>query len=241
MSARTAACPGGSRYRRASGPAAGSSTSSSPLAAWCSSHSRIYRSVVPVREASSAEVAGPSAFRAWYRPSRSPRYTVSSSSAPTMSRNSRPLSAAGSPSSLCADRCSSAPMPPKLQSPEDNRPRPEAGAASHRRVRRRLLKWDRRRLRLPERCLGRRHSGSAESFQIGYDWGEDDAPQLGEPQPVILTVTDDGEVAWPDHVIATRFDAAEGSSTSIAVPPSGSSALLVGRRHAFTPVRPRHW
>jgi Osmosensitive K+ channel His kinase sensor domain len=55
-------CPGGREYRRAGGPATGSSTSSSPLAAWCSSHSRIYRSMVPVRAASSAEVAGPSVY-----------------------------------------------------------------------------------------------------------------------------------------------------------------------------------
>jgi hypothetical protein len=33
--------------------------------------------------------------------------------------------------------------------------RPEACAASYRRQRRRRLKWDGRRLRLPERCLGR--------------------------------------------------------------------------------------
>ena len=74
--------------------AAGSSTSSSPLAAWCSSHSRMYRSLVPVRAASSAEVAGPPAWSARYRPSRSPRYTVNSSSAPVTSWNSRSASAA---------------------------------------------------------------------------------------------------------------------------------------------------
>ena len=38
--------PGGNQYRRASGSARGSSTPSSSLAAWCSSHSRTYRSVV---------------------------------------------------------------------------------------------------------------------------------------------------------------------------------------------------
>jgi hypothetical protein len=36
-----------------------------------------------------------------------------------------------------------------------DRQRPEACAASYRRQRRRRLEWDRRRLRLPERCLGR--------------------------------------------------------------------------------------
>src|SRR5439155_1572062 len=54
----------------------------------------MYRSAVPVRVASSAEVAGPSASSARYRPSRSPRYTVNSSSAPVTSRNSRSASAA---------------------------------------------------------------------------------------------------------------------------------------------------
>ncbi len=67
-----------------------------------------------------ARFPGPSRSR--YRPSRSPRYTVSSSSAPVMSRNSRPVSAAGSPGSPRAARCSSAPMPPKLPPPGDERP-----------------------------------------------------------------------------------------------------------------------
>src|SRR6516164_4601731 len=127
-SASTGTCAAGSRYRRSSGPAAGSSTSSSALAAWCSSHSRTYRSAVPVRPASSVEVAGPSAASARYRPSRSPRYTVNSSSAPTMSRRSRPARAAAASSGPpCAAGSSSVAMAHKLPPPGETLPGRLAG------------------------------------------------------------------------------------------------------------------
>jgi hypothetical protein len=54
-SASTGTWPSGNRYRP------GSTTSTRPAAAWCASHSRAYRSAVPVRAASSADVSGPSA------------------------------------------------------------------------------------------------------------------------------------------------------------------------------------
>src|SRR5215472_6727450 len=92
-SASTGTCPAGSENRRSSGPAAGSSTVSSPQAACCSSHSRTYRSVVPVRAASSADVASPLPASARYSPSRSPRYTVYNSSAPVRLLNIRSASA----------------------------------------------------------------------------------------------------------------------------------------------------
>ncbi len=56
--------PGGSTYRRSSGPADASSTVRIPAAACCSSHSRAYRSKVPVSFASSAAVIGPDRSRA---------------------------------------------------------------------------------------------------------------------------------------------------------------------------------
>ena len=116
-------CSGGSQYRRASGSARGSSTTSSSLAAWCSSHSRTYRSVVPVRTASCDEVAArllrePDTARVahqdkWCRAPTPPRALPNSRSCNASVRSTAgPGSPAARPRRTAPVRPSTSPAPP---------------------------------------------------------------------------------------------------------------------------------
>src|SRR5882757_10790923 len=87
-SATTIACSGGS----SNVPCAGSYTTYPP-AAWLDSHSRTYRSAVPVRCANVSGVMGPAPAIALYRPSRSPRCSSSPEMAAAMSKTACPTNA----------------------------------------------------------------------------------------------------------------------------------------------------